>query len=279
MNEASRIKTTARDQTPAYQTIAGLAVSLHGDPDGVPVLMSAGLGGQGGYWTPQLEALSDHRVILYDHRGTGASMRGELPEGYGVAHMAQDMALILKGLGCGPAHIVGHAAGAVAGLQLALDAPDLVRSVVSVNGWAVADAHFKRCFEIRRAIYRSGGPEAYLAAQPLFLFPAAWISDHLDELDEQAAHHVKGFQSETNLFRRMKALSSFDICARLGDITCPVLVLASADDMLVPSRCSEILAAGLPDATLELMPWGGHACNITAPQDFERRLRTFFGRF
>ena len=257
-------------------TIDGLAVSLYGRPAGIPIVMSPGLGGHGAYWRPQVKALANrYRVILYDHRGTGASDRADLPGNYTATHLAQDIATILDGLDYEAAHIVGHAAGAVAGLQLALDAPHRVLSVSAINGWAAAEAHFKRCFEIRTAIYRSGGPEAYLKAQPLFLFPAEWIADHLEDLDAQVQHHAAGFQSEATLMARIGALSDFNILDRLPDISCPVLVMGALDDMLVPVRASAYLAEGLPNAQFVAVPWGGHAVNITVPEEFDRYLLTF----
>jgi aminoacrylate hydrolase len=257
-------------------TISGLSVTLRGRKAGIPVVLSPGLGGHGAYWAPQIEALAKgFRVITYDHRGTGDSERSELSASYHARHMAEDIAQILDGLDYEAAHIVGHAAGAVAGLQLALDHPARVLSLTCVNGWAVADAYFKRCFEIRTHIYRSGGAEAYLRAQPVFLFPAEWIADHLHELDEQAAHHAPGFQSEANLMARIHALSSFDIEDQLGDITCPVLVLGALDDMLVPIRASAKLAEGLPNAQCRIVAWGGHAMNVTVPDEFNAILTTF----
>jgi aminoacrylate hydrolase len=237
--------------------------------------MSAGLGGHGAYWKPQIAALSaKYRVILYDHRGTGASDR-EIPHPYSARNLAQDLGIILDGLDLPAAHIVGHAAGGVAGLELALLQPDRLKSLTVVNGWAIADPHFKRCFEIRMAIYKAGGPEAYIKAQPLFLFPAEWISDHLFELDEQAKHHVEGFQEEATLFARIGALRDFDITKQLGQVPCPVLLICSEDDMLLPARCSDALAAGLPDATLIAMPRGGHAVNVTEPASFNAHLIGF----
>lgn len=253
--------------------IDGLAVTLYGKPEAPLVLMSAGLGGSGAYWTPQIAPLADkHRVILYDHRGTGASAR-KIPQPYSSANLAEDMALILDHFG--PAHIVGHAAGGIAGLELAVRRPELVRSLCVVNGWASADRHFRRCFEIRLGIYEAGGAEAYLKAQPLFLFPAEWISDHLDELDEQAAHHAAGFQDAETLKARIGALAGFDISAQLGRIGCPVLVIGAEDDMLVPVRCSRRLAAGLTRSRLVLMPTGGHAVNITRQKAFDGHLLDF----
>ncbi len=255
-------------------TIDGLAVALYGPHEAEPILLSAGLGGHGAYWTPQIAALAaKYRVILYDHRGTGASARDR--SSCGSRNLAEDIALILDGLDLPAVHIVGHAAGGVAGLDLALRQPGRLKSLTVVNGWAMADAHFKRCFEIRMAIYRAGGPEAYLKAQPLFLFPAEWISDHLAELDAQAKHHVEGFQAETTLFARIGALCDFNVTTQLGDVPCPVLLICSEDDMLVPARCSRALAAGLPNATVIAMPRGGHAVNVTEAAFFNAHLIDF----
>lgn len=256
--------------------ISGLSVTLYGRRAGIPVILSPGLGGQGAYWTPQIEWLAKrYRVILYDHRGTGRSDREELSAQYQVRHMAEDIALILDGLDYEGAHIIGHAAGAIAGLQLALDQPNRAMSVTSVNGWAFADAYFRRCFDIRLGIYAAGGPEAYLKAQPVFLYPAEWIADHLEELDVQAAHHAPGFQSEANLRARIHALSTFDIREVIGAITCPVLVVGALDDMLVPVRSSAFLAENLPNAQCRILGWGGHAVNITVPDEFNTVLTQF----
>lgn len=255
-----------------FQYINGLAVTVYGT--GEPVVMSAGLGGHGAYWRPQLSALADYSVILYDHRGTGDSAR-ELPDTYSAADLADDIKRIINGLDYENAHVVGHAAGAVAGLELARTSPDKIKSLTLVNGFAKADPWFKRCFDIRLAIYEAGGAEAYLRAQPAFLFPAEWIADHLDELDAQAAHHAPGFQSESALRARIGALREFDVSESLSEIDCPVLVVGSLDDMLVPVRCSLALADTLPYAHLAALQWGGHACNVTVPDDFNGHLLNF----
>ena len=46
--------------------------------------------------------------------------------------------------------------------------------------------------------------------------------------------------------------------------------------MLVPDLCSEQLERGLPHARLERMR-GGHACNVTEPDAFNRHLLEFLG--
>lgn len=255
--------------------VDGLHYEVHGAGDEV-VILSAGLGGSGAYFAPQIEALAARfRVVLYDQRGTGRSDRA-LPSPYAVGHMSRDIAAIIEAVG-GPAHVVGHAAGGLAGLQLALDRPDLVRSLTVINGWSRPDPHIARCFRTRLSLLNDSGPEAYVHAQPLFLYPANWTSENAERLETEEPHHLAGFQGRESLLARINALLTFDIDDRLPEITAPVLVSASADDMLVPSLCSERLALRLANATLDIAPWGGHVFTATAPDAFNTTLLAFLG--
>jgi aminoacrylate hydrolase len=189
--------------------------------------------------------------------------------------MAADIAEVLDAAGLDRAHLVGHAAGGNAGLALALSHPERLYSLTVVNGWTRPDPHIRRCFDTRLALLKDSGPEAYVHAQPLFLYPANWISQNAERLVEEEIHHIAGFQGATNMRVRIEALLTFDIEARLGDIAVPTLIAASADDMLVPVLCSQHLAQRLPSAELEVFPWGGHAFTVTAAEAFNTRLVAF----
>jgi aminoacrylate hydrolase len=251
---------------------AGLYYEAHGPADAEPLILSSGLGGSASYWAPNLAALAaQYRVIAYDHRGTGRSDRA-LPETVSVDDLADDILALMDALDIDWAHVMGHAAGAVAGLALALKAPDRIESLAMINGWARPDPHFLRCFEARLALLRGTGPEAYLRAQPIFLYPANWISEHSDELDAETAVHLAHFPGAATMEKRIAALAGFDVEARLGEVDIPVLALAAEDDMLVPSIAAGRLYDGLADCTELLMPWGGHACNVTDPDNFNRLI-------
>ncbi len=253
----------------------GLYYEEHGS--GPPLILSAGLGGSGNYWLPNLPALAErHRVILYDHRGTGRSDR-TLPETVTVEQLGDDILALIEGLGLSSATILGHAAGAVAGLAAALAAPRRIGRLVLVNGWSAPDPHFLRCFETRLALLRNSGPRAYLRAQPLFLYPANWMSENAARLTAEDEAHLAHFAGAETYEKRIAALATFDVDAHLGEITMPTLALAATDDMLVPSNCSKRLAEGIGGARLATMPWGGHACNVTDPETFNRLVLDFLG--
>jgi aminoacrylate hydrolase len=126
-------------------------------------------------------------------------------------------------------------------------------------------------------LLNDSGPAAYVHAQPLFLYPADWISENHDRLALEEPHHVAGFPTREVMLARIQAVLDFDIAESLGEIPHPVLVSASADDMLVPVSCSRKMAERLPNATLDIVPWGGHGFTVTAPDAFNASLVAFLG--
>ncbi len=195
-------------------TVDGLYYEVHGGPaaDRATVILSAGLGGSGAFWAPQMEALlSRFRVVLYDHRGTGRSVRTLPDRPYAVSAMGDDIVKVMDALGLERAHVVGHAAGGNAGLAMALDHADRIDRLVVVNGWSRPDPHIKRCFDTRLALLNNTGIAAYVHAQPLFLYPADWLSANHARLEAEEVHHIHGFPDPDVMRARIQALLDFDI--------------------------------------------------------------------
>jgi aminoacrylate hydrolase len=239
------------------------------------VVLSAGLGGLGHFWRPQIEALAaHHRVIVYDQRGTGANA-GELRDDYSIADMADDVVTVLDDAGVASCHFAGHALGGLVGLELARRAPSRLDSLVLVNAWARVDGHTRRCFDARIALLKHVGVEAYVRAQPIFLYAAAWLSAHEEAVRKEEAAGLAHFQGADNLMKRLSALLAFDATSDLAAVQTPTLVAASRDDVLVPFTRSQQLAAGLPNATLWLTAEGGHAFTVTDPAPFNAALLAF----
>ncbi|MBT9372073.1 pyrimidine utilization protein D [Rhizobium sp. CSW-27] len=250
---------------------------IHGltAPDAPTILLSSGLGGSGAYWTPQIAALAERfRVITYDHRGCGRT-GGTVPEEGGIAAMADDVLEIVAALKLEKFHFMGHALGGLIGLDLALRRPDLIDRLILVNAWSKADPHSGRCFDVRLELLNRSGVEAFVKAQPLFLYPGWWMSENAERLAADDAHGLAHFQGRENVSRRIAALRAFDVDARLAEIGAETLVVASRDDLLVPYTRSLRLAEGLPRATLSLTDSGAHAVNIVYPQPFNRNILDF----
>ena len=247
-------------------------------PSAETVLLSAGLGGTAGYWAPQLAALRQrYRLVTYDQAGTGRNRR-ELPTDHSIAAMADEVLVVLDATGTDICHFVGHALGGLVGLELALRWPDRLRTLTVINGWPAANAHTKRCFDMRLALLEHGGPQAYIRAQPIFLYPADWLARNATRIEQEEAHGLALFQGVDTLHRRIAALLAFDATNRLGALRLPALVMAARDDVLVPSILSEALADALEGSALHIAAWGGHALNVTEPESFNAILLDFLDR-
>lgn len=243
--------------------------------DADPIMVSAGLGGLSHFWQPQIAALAEEfRVVAYDQRGTGRNQQA-LPSDYSIRMMADDVIEVLDEAQIERCHFMGHALGGLVGLELALNYPKRVASLIVVNGWAAPNSHTQRCFAARRELLKKSGIDAYVNAQPIFLYPAAWLEANAAQVAKEVDAGIRNFQGTGNLLARMSALLQFEISARLSDIELPTLVAASRDDILVPWTCSQILAQKIPNAEFWIVPEGGHAFSAVDAAAFNTRVLAF----
>jgi len=251
---------------------SGLYYEIHGSPEAPPLILSPGLGGSASYWALNIPTLAKHfRVIAYDHRGTGRSGR-EPPGPTSIAAMARDVEMLMDELRIPYASIMGHALGGIIGLELARTKPERVSRLVVINGWAQLDPYTARCFDVRLALLRGSGPEAYLQAQPIFLYPPAWISANHQRLEAEAIAQLVHFPGRATIEKRIAALRDWHPGPALTKVDLPVLVLATADDALVPAQAARGLCDLLPRSSRVTQLSGGHASNITEPEDFFSRV-------
>lgn len=237
--------------------------------DGPPVMLVAGLGGAGSYWQPQIGPLSKHfRVIVHDHRGTGASTHQNMK--YSVERMAADTVGIMDALNIDSAHLVGHSTGGAIGQIIGIENPERLRSIVMYASWTKADEYFRRVFEIRKAIVLQQGAMAYIRATPVFLHPDWWINANKVALEAAEQKGLAAFPPAEIVASRIDAIVDFDRTADLAKITTPTLVLCARDDRLTPAYFSEELAAKIPGASLTITQKGGHAHSQTMPDEFNR---------
>ena len=99
---------------------------------GPPLLLLHGLGSSSQDWPLQIPDFAPHYTLLMpDIRGHG---RSDKPAGpYHLTQFAADIRHLLAGLNIGPAHILGISMGGMVALQLALDTPQQVRSLILAN--------------------------------------------------------------------------------------------------------------------------------------------------
>jgi aminoacrylate hydrolase len=242
--------------------------------DGPPLLLVPGLGGQGSFWAQQVKDFSrDFRVIVHDHRGTGASTHSRIE--YSVEQMASDVLKLMDALGIDSAHFAGHSTGGAIGQVIAQDHPARLRSLVLSATWAGQDPYFRRLFESRREILVTCGVEAYLRASALMLAPPWWVRANDGLLREQHRLAAAASAPVEVLTSRIDAIVRFDRRARLGEIRTPTLVVVAADDVITPRFFSDELAEGIAGAKLVVLEAGGHYAPACLPAPYNAEVGAF----
>jgi pimeloyl-ACP methyl ester carboxylesterase len=77
---------------------------------------------------------------------------------------------------------------------------------------------------------------------------------------------------------RLEALLSYRGMERLRRIRCPTLVLAAADDILIPPHMSRALAEQIAGAEIKVLPNGGHGFPRSRAADYNRTVLEFLLR-
>ena len=238
---------------------------------GDPLVLIHGLGSSTQDWAFQVEEFSKHyRVITFDVRGHGQSDKPPGP--YGVELFARDTAGLIGALEAAPAHVIGISMGGMIAFQLAVDRPDLVKSLVIVNSYPeLVPRSLKDRLQVvqRFLIVKLLGMRKMGEVLAGRLFPKP---EHaaLRELfaDHWAQNDPKAYQ-ET-----MKALVGWSVTERLGEIEAPTLVVA-ADQDYTPLADKEAYTARLKHAELVVVEDSRHATPVEHPDTFNRILAAF----
>ena len=146
--------------------------------EGEPIIFIHGLTGDYAIWMRQLEAFaqSGYRAIAYSRRYNYPN-RNELRPNHSASIEAEDLAAFIRKLNLPKAHLMGHSYGGYTALILALEDPDLVRTLTLAepplvpwladlpNGQADdGKAHFRKLMNEgvnpAKAAFESGDDEA-----------------------------------------------------------------------------------------------------------------------
>lgn len=187
--------------------------------------------------------------------------------------MAQDVARGLEEHALPASHVVGVSLGACVALALALHAPERVRSLTLISGFArlrPAGATGALRMLLRLAL---------LAAAPMRLVASQVARATFPRADQDDLRRL-AVQSLRTTPRRsyaaaIGALLAFDVRGHLGRVRCPTLVVAGGDDRTVPLSAARTLAAGIPGARLLTVPGAGHAPHCDTPAVVNTALLEF----
>lgn len=247
----------------------GVALEVPSVGEGDPVLLLPGFGTDVTAFARQGPALAErYRVRGVNPRGVGLSDAPEA-EAYDVATAAADVAAIAQH----PAHVVGASLGACVALELALTAPERVRSLALVTPFVRAGGRLLAVLDAWCALAEAGAPEALARALVPWMFSAAFLEDaRRRERAVRSFAEIAARVPPATLRRSALGLERWSGSREpdLDGVRAPVLVIAAEEDLLTPDAAG--LARQLPDARLVVVPGAGHAVALEAPDAVNEAL-------
>jgi pimeloyl-ACP methyl ester carboxylesterase len=241
---------------------------------GAPLLLVHGLAMSGDMFEPIAEPLAKHRrLIIPDLRGCGKSRN--LPPPYSVKQQAADLAALLDNLGVVSTDALGYSQGGPVVQELALDYPAKVRRLILSNTYAYNMATMKEKMEghIVPLLIRLLG---------IRLFVKLMISQGLKQIPKEQAVWVANLITRTwgeadpkSIALAWREAMAFDSRARLKEIKCPTLVVASSDDNAVPMHHAKMLHDGIAGSKLVVIEGADHALMWAQPDRWLEGVSVF----
>jgi proline-specific peptidase len=285
-----------------HYTVRGRKLWVEEHGQGEPLLLLAGLGPAGSHviFHPHFDPLAADRHIFYvDLYGRGRSdAPGDLGE-ISFAGDVQDIAELMPQLVSGPMHLYGFSYGGLLAQALALDHPNLVRSLALANSlhspemWQLNHGNINReianqcpeAWEKIQALRAQGVPSTDARMVEQFSRAAVFVRffhpDNAHKLaSEPGSRNVALYPlfcgPDVDFMVSNQVARIPDFRPRLKEIQCPMLVLAGRfDRALYPALQREFLVHA-PKAEFHVMERSGSFSHVEEPEELHRVLRKFW---
>ena len=252
---------------------------------GAPILFLHEFASDHRGWEPQLREFGKrHRCITYSARGYAPSDVPDDANAYSYRHVMRDALAVLDHLAIDSAHLIGLSMGGYTALQVALDRPQRVRSLVLAGTgsgserWYTAEFHrysralgdqFER--EGAAAVAATYGHSA--SRLPFALKDPRGFAEFVARLAE---HDPRGSAHTSRNFQGARP-SLYDFEEQIRKLAAPTLIVVGDED----ERCIEpalFLKDTIPAAGLVMLPKTGHAVNLEEPDLFNTVVGDFLAR-
>jgi pimeloyl-ACP methyl ester carboxylesterase len=251
--------------------------------EGPTLVLCHGFSGSAHDFDLQLSRLSRAgRVVTLDQRGHGRSTKCGQLDPYRIEQLAEDLAAFLGAVGGGPVDLLGHSMGGRVVLEVALEHPELVRSLIlmDTSAWSfeVADDAIR---EMLVGFFASYDPTQGLPDFSVMSGP----EDPLIEAatDPQWRERKESLLAEFDPYALVAlghALFSNSVSSRrdrLREVACPVTVIAGEHDHPFVDQAPE-LAAEVTDGDLVVIAGAYHSPQLTHPEEWAAAVEAHLGR-
>lgn len=236
-----------------FATNNGVRIHWQEKGEGTPLVLVMGHRFSGEMWWPVLPAVTaKHHVVWFDNRGVGQSDTAPTAS---VAEMVADAFTVMDAAGLESAHVFGVSMGGGIAQQMAITAPERVRSLIL------------GCTAIKTEVTKAPGRVESIAART-----PIWLAKMLGggrvlygtkapkaAVDADYAMFKKDKADPKGVIAQSAGIAEFSMTLEdAASIAVPTLVQHGTDDKAVPYSSGQQIAATIPGARLETYEGGGH---------------------
>jgi 3-oxoadipate enol-lactonase len=246
---------------------------VHGEGD--PLVCVHGLGCDRRAWALQIEPFSaGHKAVFFDNRDVGQSSLAS--QSYSTADMAQDVLALADRLELESFHLLGISLGGMVSQQVALAAPERVRSLTL----AVTHGGVQKAGRLRGHLLGSYARHLPLEDRVdnllyLCYTEAFFENDAMYEFMRNALLENPYPQPAEAFARQAEAGAHHDVRDRLGELAMPVHVIGAERDLMIPVWKSRELASLIPGCSLTIIDGQGHGVMWEAAEEFNSAVMEF----
>lgn len=274
-----------------FDTINGARIKLQilGDDDAPAILVHHGAPGLGSRAEPVRSFgpfSDDFRIVTFDARGSGES--ADVPP-YTHEQWVADIDAIRESLGLETIVVAGGSYGGFLAMEYTLAHPERVRALilrdtaantaydhlaverarqtdrVVIDEWTISrigTGHFADNVEFER--YWRG---------ILPLYDHSYDPEATERKAQATTYHYATHNAAFGV-----NMPTYDLTDRLGQITCPTLVVVGRHDWRTPVPASQEIVDRIPDAELVVFEESGHSPQLEEPEKFQAVVRDFLHR-
>jgi sigma-B regulation protein RsbQ len=259
--------------------VARNCVRLSGVESGRPIVFAHGFGCDQAMWrfvAPDFEV--DHRVVLFDHVGSGSSdLSAYDPGKYGSLHgYAADVVEICRELGLTDVVFVGHSVSAMIGVLALQQAPELFGALVMVgpNPRYVDEDGYVGGFSRADIVGLLDALDGNHLGWSRQMAPVIMGTPDRPDLTEELTNSFCRTDPDiARQFARVTFLS--DNRADLPGVGVPTLVLQCSQDAIACDAVGTYVHQQIAGSVLTRLRAVGHCPHLSAPEETTAAIRAF----
>jgi proline iminopeptidase len=262
-------------------------IILHGGPDF-----------DHNYLLPEMDRLSDSfRLLFYDQRGRGKSLRNVQPEDVSIKSEIEDLESLRKYFRLETVAVLGHSWGGLLAMEYAIRHSERVSHLILMNTAPASHDDYLLFRQERRkkapddvkrleamsssAWYKEGDPEMDAEYYRIHFRATLKQPEQLERVIKRLRLSftkesiLTAREIEQRLMNDTWSSSEYNLLPSLERLSIPALVVHGDYDF-IPEECAAHIARAIPGARLVVLSKTGHFSYLESPDEVRKEITDFF---